>query len=217
MTQAAALRGAAVVPAARLRRRVGVPIAVDGKAVGAEFVSFHGLVDGLEHVALVFGAGALGPEPLVRIHSECLTGDVFGSCRCDCGPQLADAKRLLAAEGGIVLYLRQEGRGIGLYNKLDAYALQDRGHDTFDANRALGFGDDLRDFTVAAQMLVALGVHRVRLLTNNPDKVAQLTRCGIEVAAVCQRPVQANEHNRDYLQAKRVRAGHLFALTAPTP
>ena len=117
----------------------------------------------------------------MRLHSECLTGDVFGSQRCDCGPQLREAVERIATAGGFLLYLRQEGRGIGLYAKLDAYALQDDGLDTYDANLALGFGADERDYTVAAQMLLALGVRRVALLTNNPDKVHQLERLGIEV------------------------------------
>ena len=119
------------------------------------------------------------------MHSECLTGDVLGSDRCDCGPQLRESVERVAAAGGLLLYLRQEGRGIGLYAKLDAYALQDDGLDTYDANLALGYGADERDYTVAAQMLLALGVDRVALLTNNPDKVHQLERLGIEVAARC--------------------------------
>jgi GTP cyclohydrolase II len=141
----------------------------------------------------------------VRVHSECLTGDVLGSRRCDCGPQLHDSLDLLDAAGGYLLYLRQEGRGIGLYAKLDAYTLQDTGLDTFDANLALGFPEDARDYTVAAQMLAALGVREVRLLTNNPDKTAQLTRLGVRVAEQVPMTVHVTPANRGYLAAKEAR------------
>ena len=162
----------------------------DGYATTARVFTFDGLVDGREHLALGLGdwAGALdrhaagGTPPLVRPHSECLTGDVFGSQRCDCGPQLREAVERIAEAGGFLLYLRQEGRGIGLYAKLDAYALQDAGLDTYEANVALGRGEDERDYTAAAQMLAALGVPRVALLSNNPDKAEQLTRLGVTVA-----------------------------------
>ena len=166
--------------------------------------------DGEEHVALIVGAFG-GKPPLVRLHSECLTGDVFGSLKCDCGPQLKKALRLIAeAGGGVLLYLRQEGRGIGIANKIRAYALQDRGFDTVDANIRLGFGDDERDFTVAAHMLERLGQGEVRLLTNNPAKVAALVRHGIAVAERVPHRFPANNHNEPYLKAKARGLGHLF-------
>ncbi|QNN68474.1 GTP cyclohydrolase II [Sphingomonas lutea] len=174
-----------------------------------QIVAFRGTDDGQEHVALVVGAFG-GAPALVRLHSECLTGDVFGSLKCDCGPQLKEALRLIGAEGGgILLYLRQEGRGIGLANKLRAYALQDRGLDTVDANRRLGFADDERDYAHAAAMLRALGVERVRLLTNNPAKVRGLEAAGIAVAERVAHHMPANPHNADYLAAKRKKSGHL--------
>jgi GTP cyclohydrolase II len=165
--------------------------------------------DGEEHVALVIGAFG-GKPPLVRLHSECLTGDVFGSLKCDCGPQLREALRLIAAAGGgVLLYLRQEGRGIGLANKLRAYALQDRGLDTVEANERLGFADDERDYDHAAAMLRELGVDRVRLLTNNPAKQAGLAAAGIEVVERVAHHMPANPHNADYLAVKRGKSGHL--------
>jgi GTP cyclohydrolase II len=164
--------------------------------------------DGQEHAALVIGAFG-GKPPLVRLHSECLTGDVFGSLKCDCGPQLEEALRLIGAEGGgVLLYLRQEGRGIGLANKLRAYALQDRGLDTVDANRRLGFADDERGYGDAAAMLRALGIDRVRLLTNNPAKVEGLGAAGVVVERVAHH-MPVNPHNADYIAVKRARSGHL--------
>ncbi len=174
-----------------------------------QIVAFRASDDGQDHVALLVGAFG-GKAPLVRLHSECLTGDVFGSLKCDCGPQLKEALRLLGGQGGgILLYLRQEGRGIGLANKLRAYALQDRGLDTIDANRRLGFADDERDYGHAAAMLKALGVDAVRLLTNNPAKVAGLEAAGIAVAGRVRHTMPANPHNADYLAAKRRKSGHL--------
>jgi len=174
-----------------------------------QIVAFRGSDDGQEHVALVIGAFG-GEPPLVRLHSECLTGDVFGSLKCDCGPQLDQALQIIgAAGGGVLLYLRQEGRGIGLANKLRAYALQDRGIDTVDANRRLGFADDERDYAHAAAMLAALGIDRVRLLTNNPRKVAGLETAGIEVVERVPHHMPANPHNADYLATKRKKSGHL--------
>jgi GTP cyclohydrolase II len=165
--------------------------------------------DGEEHVALLVGAFG-GQPPLVRLHSECLTGDVFGSLKCDCGPQLREALRLVAASGGgVLLYLRQEGRGIGLANKLRAYALQDRGLDTVEANQRLGFADDERNYDHAAAMLRALGIERVRLLTNNSAKVAGLAAAGIEVVKRVAHHMPANPHNADYLAVKRSKSGHL--------
>ena len=175
----------------------------------SQMVSFRDPASGEDHVALVIGAFG-GEPPLVRLHSECLTGDVFGSLKCDCGPQLKQALRLIGESGGgILLYLRQEGRGIGLANKLRAYQLQDRGLDTVDANRRLGFADDERDYRMAAAMLRALGVERVRLLTNNPAKVAGLEREGIAVEARIAHHMPTNPHNADYIATKQNRSGHL--------
>ena len=166
--------------------------------------------DGEEHVALVIGAFG-GKPPLVRLHSECLTGDVFGSLKCDCGPQLKEALRLIAeADGGVLLYLRQEGRGIGIANKIRAYALQDRGFDTVEANLRLGFSDDERDHEQAAAILRSLGIGEVRLLTNNPAKVEGLERAGIRVVERVGHHMPANPHNADYLATKREKSGHIF-------
>jgi GTP cyclohydrolase II len=174
-----------------------------------QIVAFRGDDDGQEHVALLIGAPG-GRPPLVRLHSECLTGDVFGSLKCDCGPQLKEALRIIGeAGGGVLLYLRQEGRGIGLANKLRAYSLQDRGLDTVDANRRLGFADDERDYAHAAAMLKALGIDEVRLLTNNPAKVTGLEEAGISVVERVAHHMPANPHNADYLATKRKKSGHL--------
>lgn len=204
-------------PRATVRTQVLVPMRTPGGfAATARLFTFDGLVDEREHLALGLGdwEGALrrgrngGPPPLVRPHSECLTGDVFGSQRCDCGPQLAEAIERLSTVGGFLLYLRQEGRGIGLYAKLAAYALQDAGLDTYEANVALGHGEDERDYTVAAQMLRALNAQRVVLLTNNPDKTAQLRRLGITVTDVVSTGVHLSPANAAYLAAKARRADH---------
>jgi len=174
-----------------------------------QIAAFRASDDGQEHVALLVGAPG-GKPPLVRLHSECLTGDVFGSLKCDCGPQLKEALRIIgAAGGGVLLYLRQEGRGIGLANKLRAYALQDRGLDTVEANQRLGFADDERDYAHAAAMLRALGIDQVRLLTNNPAKVSGLEAAGIEVVERVPHHMPANPHNADYLATKRKKSGHL--------
>lgn len=175
-----------------------------------QIVAFRASDDGQEHVALVIGAFE-GNPPLVRLHSECLTGDVFGSLKCDCGPQLKEALRIIGASGGgVLLYLRQEGRGIGLANKIRAYSLQDRGLDTVDANRRLGFADDERDYGHAAAMLRAVGVDRVRLLTNNPAKVEGLEAAGIAVTERVPHQMPTNPHNADYLATKRKKSGHLL-------
>ncbi|MEO5875304.1 MAG: GTP cyclohydrolase II [Streptosporangiaceae bacterium] len=180
-------------------------------AVPVSLVSFDGLVDGREHLALRLGDP--GSEvPLVRLHSECLTGDVFGSRRCDCGPQLAEGLAKINHRGGYLLYLRQEGRGIGLYNKLDAYRIQDEGYDTFAANRMLGRGDDERDYTAAVQMLRCLKVGELDLLTNNPDKAAQLRRGGIALRNVEPTAVHSNPDNYRYLEAKVTEARHAIEL-----
>ncbi|MBC7268747.1 MAG: GTP cyclohydrolase II [Streptomyces sp.] len=199
------------VPAATPRSRVQVPLSFpDGYRVDAELVTFHGLADGREHLAVVLGDP--GPLPLVRLHSECLTGDVFGSARCDCGPQLREAVERIAERGGVLLYLRQEGRGIGLYNKLDAYALQDQGLDTYEANAALGLPEDARDYTAAAQMLGALGVDALDLLSNNPDKAEQLRALGVDVRDRVPTGVFATDHNVRYLRAKVLHTRHTLPL-----
>ncbi len=174
----------------------------------AEIVAFRSQDDAAEHVALLIGESK-GEAPLVRLHSECLTGDVLGSLKCDCGPQLDAAMAAIAASGwGIVLYLRQEGRAIGLVNKLRAYSLQDQGFDTVDANLRLGFGDDERNFSVAARMLELLSQPEVRLLTNNPRKGAGLEAEGVRVTAQVPLRTDSNPHNEAYLQTKRLRSGH---------
>jgi GTP cyclohydrolase II len=193
-------------PQVRLVTRARLP--VDGLEE-TQIVAFRDSATGEEHVALLVGAFG-GKPPLVRLHSECLTGDVFGSLKCDCGPQLREALRLIgAAGGGVLLYLRQEGRGIGLANKLRAYALQDRGLDTIEANLRLGFADDERGYGVAAAMLRALGTEEVRLLTNNPAKVAGLEAAGITVAERVAHHMPTNPHNADYIATKKARSGHL--------
>ncbi|MGW5651918.1 GTP cyclohydrolase II [Streptomyces humi] len=204
-------------PAATQRARVRVPLRfADGYSVNSELVTFHGLTDGQEHVAVVLGDPAPGTLPLVRLHSECLTGDVFGSARCDCGPQLREAVERIADRGGILLYLRQEGRGIGLYNKLDAYALQDQGLDTYEANAALGLPEDARDYTAAAQMLQALGHDELDLLSNNPDKAEQLRGLGITVRDRVPTGVFSTAHNVRYLRAKVLHTQHTLPLAELT-
>lgn len=184
--------------------RARLPIALSETA---EIVAFRDGAQAAEHVALIVGARDDSP-PLVRLHSECLTGDVLGSLKCDCGPQLHSALAVMAARWGILLYLRQEGRGIGLVNKLRAYSLQDQGFDTVDANLRLGFAIDSRDFGVAARMLALLGQRRIRLLTNNPVKVASLEAHGIEIVERVPHRIAANPHNAGYLDTKRARTGH---------
>ena len=181
--------------------------------------SFHGLVDGQEHVAFGLGDRAAAvtsagrrPAPPIRVHSECLTGDVFGSQRCDCGPQLREAVERIADSGGFLLYLRQEGRGIGLYAKLAAYALQDTGLDTYEANLALGHREDERSYLVAAQMLQALGALRVALLTNNPDKARQLHRFGVTVTERVPTAVHLFEANARYLATKARKGAHTLDI-----
>lgn len=181
----------------------------------AEIIAFRSPDDIREHAALVIGRRSAERVPLVRLHSECLTGDVFGSLKCDCGPQLDGALATMAAEAqaggwGMVLYLRQEGRGIGLVNKLRAYRLQDQGFDTIDANVRLGLPDEARDFPVAARMLFLLGVQRIRLMTNSPAKVAALETAGVVVLERVPLLLAHGEHNRAYLATKRDRAGHLL-------
>ena len=206
-------------PIATVRSQLVVPLRfADGYATTARLITFDGLVDGREHVALGLGdrAGSLrrtvGRPPLVRLHSECLTGDVLGSERCDCGPQLREAAERITDAGGYLLYLRQEGRGIGLYAKIDAYGLQDAGLDTYEANVALGFAEDARDYTVAAQMLHALQVERLRLLSNNPDKESQLLDLDIDVVERVPTLVHLSPINERYLATKSVRGAHSLRL-----
>ena len=207
-----------VESALALRRVAAVAVPLDG-APDARIVAFRAPDAGIEHMAILVGrpedAAARGGAPLVRVHSECFTGDLLGSLRCDCGPQLRGAIARMAAEGaGVLLYLAQEGRGIGLMNKLRAYTLQDRGLDTVDANRALGWGADERNFLVAATMLQELGIDAVRLLTNNPEKVAALRQCGLRSVVREPHEFAPNGVNDHYLATKARRFGHLLDLPA---
>lgn len=178
---------------------------------------YHNTMDDKEHLAFVFGDVMEKENVMVRVHSECFTGDVLGSQRCDCGEQLRRAMQLIAEEGeGVVLYLRQEGRGIGLSEKLRAYNLQDEGHDTVEANLMLGHQADSRDYTVAALMLQDLDVRSLRLLTNNPSKIEQLQEHGIQIRSrVPLTPILVNEQNRRYLFTKITRMAHMFDLPIP--
>ena len=199
---------AALVIASRAR----LPVAA---CEDTEIVAFRSADDLREHVALVIGEQNGDRAPLVRLHSECLTGDILGSLKCDCGPQLHAALEAMAEEArgggwGVLLYLRQEGRGIGLVNKLRAYRLQDLGFDTVEANNRLGLPTEARDFPVAARMLELLGVHAIRLMTNNPAKVDALAACGVTVAQRVAHQLPANPHNERYLATKRDRTGHLL-------
>jgi GTP cyclohydrolase II len=196
----------------RIATRASLPVAA---AEDAEIVAFRSPDDLREHVALVIGAQMSDRAPLVRLHSECLTGDILGSLKCDCGPQLDAALQAMADEAaqggwGVLLYLRQEGRGIGIVNKLKAYRLQDQGFDTIEANRRLGLPEEARDFPVAARMLALLGVRGIRLMTNNPAKVAAMTGAGVTVIERVPHSLPANPHNSRYLATKRDRSGHLL-------
>ena len=178
-------------------------------------VLFESLIDGQQHAALTLG-NIHEPPVLVRVHSSCLTGDVFGSWRCDCGPQLTRALELVGEHGkGVILYLRQEGRGIGLANKLKAYALQDQGMDTVEANQALGFHPDLRDYGIGAQILVDLGLSQIRLMTNNPRKVVGLEGFGLTLVERVPLEIPATPTNAKYLRAKRDKLGHLLLEQSP--
>jgi GTP cyclohydrolase II len=196
--------------AAALVRVASARVPLDD-ALDARIVAFRPPDGGIEHLAILIGDPEHADAPLVRVHSECFTGDLLGSRRCDCGPQLHQAIRRMAAEGaGVLLYMAQEGRGIGLVNKLRAYTLQDAGLDTLDANRALGFNADERSFGAAAVMLEQLGIARIRLLTNNPQKIAGLTAHGIDVVGRVSHAIAANGENDSYLETKARRFGHLL-------
>ena len=174
-------------------------------------IAYKNLIDDREHVALVNGDIAGKEDVLVRMHSECLTGDVFASARCDCGQQLTAAMRQISEAGlGAIVYLKQEGRGIGLHNKIRAYELQDQGHDTVEANRALGFKPDLRDYGIGAQILLDLGLNKIRLLTNNPRKIIGLEGYNLEITGRESLQVNPGEHNEKYLDTKRAKMGHLL-------
>ena len=176
-----------------------------------QIMAFKGMIDSGEHLALVMGQWEPSEPVLVRIHSECLTGDVFGSVRCDCGEQIKRALDMIAKEGkGVFLYMRQEGRGIGLHNKIRAYSLQDAGMDTVEANEKLGFESDLREYGMGAQVLAQLGVRRMRLLTNNPRKVVGMGGYDLEIVERVSIEMEANEENRGYLQTKRAKMGHIL-------
>ncbi|PSW03759.1 GTP cyclohydrolase II [Photobacterium lipolyticum] len=192
--------------------RARVPFKVGLKSnIPADLLSFNGLESGKEHVAVIFrDADKQAEVPLVRMHSECLTGDVFHSSRCDCGEQLDETIEKMGEIGGVILYLRQEGRGIGLYNKIDAYELQSQGMNTYEANNHLGFGDDLRDFNEAALMLKALGINEIRLITNNPKKIDDLESCGIKIVEVVGTKTHVKDGNESYLKTKASHGKHRF-------
>lgn len=197
----------------KIRARVALNVGV-GSEIPAEVLSFEGLKSNSEHCAIIFKSVDKEKEgsPLVRMHSECLTGDVFHSSRCDCGEQLDEAIQTLGDQGGILLYLRQEGRGIGLYNKLDAYELQSQGMNTYEANNHLGFPDDLRSFEDAADMLKALNVTSIRLITNNPKKIEEIQEYGITVDAVLGTKAYLKDDNKLYLKAKVSHGQHKLKI-----
>jgi len=178
-----------------------------------DLVAYKQITNGQDHLALVKGEWNADEPVLVRVHSSCLTGDIFGSCRCDCGPQLQKAMELIEKEGkGVIVYMNQEGRGIGLLNKLKAYKLQESGRDTVEANTDLGFQSDERDYGVGAQILRDLGVHKLRLMTNNPTKRAGLIGYGLEIVEIIPLEIESNEHNRLYLKTKRDKMGHIIRV-----
>ncbi|MDP6142109.1 MAG: GTP cyclohydrolase II, partial [Dehalococcoidales bacterium] len=180
-------------------------------------IAYKSDIDPDEHLALVMGDISTREPVLVRVHSECLTGDVFGSLRCDCGEQVKLAIKAIAQEGrGVLLYMRQEGRGIGFHNKILAYSLQDKGLDTVEANLSLGFKADLRDYGIGAQILADLGLHKIRLLTNNPKKVVGMEGYGLKVVETMPIIIPTNPHNRHYLETKQKKLGHLLEVPEVT-
>lgn len=195
---------------AKVRNSIQVPVK-DGKHIGT-FFSFSGLSEKHEHFAIGFGDWHTQEAPLVRVHSECITGDMFYSTKCDCGKQLDEAIDKMSKTGGIILYLRQEGRGIGLYNKIDAYDLQAQGFNTYEANRMLDLPDDMRSYLCAAEMLKALQINNIRLLSNNPKKSNELKQQGIKVSSTLKTGVFANKDNLLYLLAKSTVTSHSINL-----
>ena len=192
----------------RVAARAKVPLA---SAEDAEVVMFRAEIGSEEHFAVLIGTGVDSEAPLVRLHSQCITGDVLGSLKCDCGEQLQAAMSMMTNEGGgVLVYLAQEGRNIGLLNKMRAYALQDNGLDTVDANHALGFNTDERVFLPAARIIKALGITKLRLITNNPDKINQLEKCGITITARVPMSLKSNPYNQSYLNTKKIKTGHLI-------
>lgn len=197
-----------------VRSRVRIPLASGSIAT---IVSFNGFDRASEHFILHFeGTKPTAGPTLARVHSECITGDLFGSLRCDCGQQLAESVSVLSEQGGILAYLRQEGRGIGLYSKLDAYLLQDAGFDTFEANNLLHFPPDARTYACAGEMMKAMEITSITLITNNPDKATQLRNQGIDVRSTKKTGVFVNRHNEGYLRAKVEKTGHAIALVRRT-
>ncbi|NUG13060.1 GTP cyclohydrolase II RibA [Acinetobacter seifertii] len=196
------------IPTATVRSKVAIVIK---NKYPATFITFDGLVDGQEHFAVKFGDTST-IKPLIRIHSECITGDLFGSTRCDCGYQLQEALQKIAEDSGYLIYMRQEGRGIGLYSKLDAYLLQDGGMDTFDANLALSLPEDARSYIAAAQIIQALELNEIRLITNNINKVTALEQYGIHVINQICTGIYCFESNVNYLRAKALKHGHTINL-----
>ncbi len=191
--------------------RNSVQIKIKNVDLNANFTTFDNLSEDKEHFSISYLINKSNP-PLVRIHSECMTGDVFSSDRCDCGEQLQESLFKIKKEGGILIYLRQEGRGIGFYNKIDAYKLQDKGLNTYEANKHLNLPLDSRNYECAAQMLRALGVNKIRLLTNNPDKIRQLIKNGIEISQNVNTGVFVTENNKKYLEAKMTCTKHSIVM-----
>ncbi|MCA9419915.1 MAG: GTP cyclohydrolase II RibA [Nitrospira sp.] len=199
------------LPAALIRNQVPIVLANNNEAI---FVTFNGLIDRAEHFAIRFGQPA-STNALIRVHSECITGDVFGSSRCDCGAQLKEAIQLLTDNGGYILYMRQEGRGIGLYSKLDSYELQNIGLDTYEANLALSYPEDARDYMAAAQMIQAMNIKSIRLLTNNNLKIQALKDFGVHITEQIKTIAHYTPQNLRYMHAKIKKHGHTMPLSFP--
>ena len=197
----------------KIRNQVDIPIQINGVKNTGTFFTFKNTMraddDEIKKEHIAIGLGNWHQKtPIIRLHSECFTGDVFNSMRCDCRDQLEEAKRLISERGGFIIYLKQEGRGIGLYNKIDAYELQIKGYDTFEANKHLGFENDLRNFSVAADIIKALGFKKIILHTNNPDKKSQLERDGIEVISLINTKCYLKNENENYLKTKKNKSKH---------